>query len=353
MPFHPDRRQLMTGFGASLGTALITAGLANTGLSGMARAAPVGETTGQTMIDRARRLLAALDDTGQESARFAFDSPTRQRWNFMGFFSAKPGLPMDQMTLPQREATLDLLTTGLSEAGMQKAENIMVLQEVLRERGGLPSQNRDKFSIAIFGEPGADAPWGWRFEGHHLTLSYTLNGADIVAVTPSSFSSNPNEVDSGPYAGLVALDGEQRLARSLYGDLNGTNRDRALIQERAFGNILTRAGSENRLQSAPRQGVPLGDLTVSQQQLARRLIETYAVDHLPPPLAAIQQARLDAEDMATMTFGWAGSDRVGETLYYRLHGDFTLIEFASLTGQPQHLHTIRHDLQHNLGQHVV
>ncbi|MEM6901681.1 MAG: DUF3500 domain-containing protein [Pseudomonadota bacterium] len=303
------------------------------------------------MLSRATSLLTMLDEDQRRDAAFEFDSSTRQRWNFMGYFSPKPGLPLERMSADQKAATLDLLRTGLSTDGFKKAEDIMLLQEVLRERGGPSGQSKDRFSIAIFGQPSTDQPWAWRFEGHHITLSFTLIGTEVISVTPSSFSSNPNEVDSGRYAGLVALKGEEEFARTLYGDLTGNNRGRALIRDTGFGNILTRAGREDMLEQAPRQGVPLADLTISQRDLARRLIDVYAVDHLAPTLASVQQNRLDAEDLDAMTFSWAGSDQVGEMWYYRLHGDHTLIEFGTLRGQPLHMHTIRHDLQHNLGQH--
>jgi hypothetical protein len=343
-----SRRDLMKLAGTTLAVSAMP-----TLIPAIARANSTIVDTGTAMIDRANTLLALLDEAQSGTARFDVDSPTRQRWNFMGYFSAKPGLPMERMNAAQKAATLDLLATGLNRDGMQKAEDIMVLQEVLRENGGIESQNKDRFSIAIFGNPGADNVWAWRFEGHHLSLSFTLNGTDVISVTPSSFSSNPNEVTSGPYAGLVALKGEDSYARQLYGDLTGRNRERALIREQAFGNILTRAGREDMLQDTPRQGVPLGDLTETQQQLAMRLIEVYAVDHLNDTLAMTQKTRLLDEDRGAMTFGWAGSDQVGEMRYYRLHGDHTLIEFASLNNRPMHLHTIRHDLQRNLGQHAI
>jgi hypothetical protein len=306
---------------------------------------------GGMMAERAARVLAELDDERRQAASFPFESSTRQRWNFMGPWT-KPGIPLEKLTSAQRLAVLDLLSVALSPDGMRKAEKIMVLQDVLRDLGDGPrDRNRDRFSIAFFGTPGAGRLWGWRFEGHHLSLSFTLLGDRVVSVTPSSFSSNPNVVDSGKHRGLVALDGEVALARSLYADLDAKNRARALINDRAFGNILTTAGRETRI--GTRQGVPLSELSQSQRGLFMRLVETYAVDHLAMDLAAIQRKRIRDGDLMAAHFAWAGSDRDGETMYYRLHGKTFLIEFASLPNQPLHLHTVRHDLEWNLGAHVA
>lgn len=309
---------------------------------------------GAAMVERAAALLALLDADQRRAATFGFDSRTRQDWNYMLGARTAPGLSLERMTEPQKTAAFDLLATALNEHGMAKAQRVMVLQEVLEERSGqlAADRSRERFSTAIFGTPSRMAPWGWRFEGHHLTLSFTLIGDRVVSVTPSSFSSNPNEVSDGRHRGLVALVDEEAMGRRLFRDLSSVNRNRAIISDRAFGNVLALAGREDRI-SGPPAGVPVADLTSAQVDLAMRLVEVYAVDHLAPPLAEEQRARVREGDIMAARFGWAGADRPGEMVYYRLHGDTFLIEFASLRNQPLHLHTIRHDLQRNLGAHQL
>jgi len=311
-----------------------------------------GQINTKEMRERALAFLSGLSDEDKESATFAFDSSRRQRWNFMGP-SAKPGLPLERLEKERKLVAMDLLTTALGSSGMRKAENIMILQDVLREMGDGPrDRNRDRFSISFFGDPSPSQLWGWRFEGHHLTLSFTLRGDEIISVTPSSFSSNPNIVNDGQHKGLVALEKEESLARQIYADLSAKNRQTALIQERAFGNILTTAGRESNI-GETRQGVPFADLSPTQRDLLIRLSEVYSVDHLKSDLASWQSERLKSGDLMSAHFAWAGSDRPGEMMYYRIHGDTFLIEFASLRNQPLHLHTIRHDLEWNLGKHIV
>lgn len=308
---------------------------------------------GAAMVDRAARFLASLSPDQRGSAQFTFDSRTRRAWNYMLGARTAPGAPLEQMAAAQKTAALDLLTSALSPEGFAKAERVMILQDVLGEMAGAPaSRSRDRFSMAVFGMPSMTEPWGWRFEGHHLTLSFTLVGDQVVSVTPSSFSSNPNEVAAGRHRGLVALVDEEALGRRLYGDLSSSNRRRARIAERGFGNVLALAGREDRVAGA-RAGVPVADLSPIQRDLAMRLVDLYSVDHLAGPLAAEQQARVREGDVMGARFSWAGSEQPGATIYYRLHGDTFLIEFASLRNQPLHLHTIRHDFERNLGVHRI
>ena len=37
----------------------------------------------------------------------------------------------------------------------------------------------------------ATSAWGWRFEGHHLSLNFTLAGDQVAVDTPSFFGANP------------------------------------------------------------------------------------------------------------------------------------------------------------------
>ena len=308
------------------------------------------DAPGSLARERAERLMANLSPEQRDAALFPFESDTRRRWNFMGA-APKPGLRLEQMTASQRELALDLLASVLSPAGLDKALTVMSLQDVLRSMGDGPSsRNRDRFSVAVFGTPSATDIWGWRFEGHHLSLSFTLAGDRIVSVTPSSYSSNPNVVPDGSAQGLVTLDGEERIARQLFADLTSAQQARALIGEQPVGNILATAGREGRF--VAREGLAAADMTPAQQDLMLRLIDTYAVDHLGGSLAADQAGRVRAGDPQSIHFASAGGSRVGERYYYRLHGDTFVIEFASLRN-PLHLHTIRHDTERNLGDHVV
>lgn len=55
--------------------------------------------------------------------------------------------------------------------------------------------------------------WGLRIEGHYLSLSWTMVGADIVAITPASVSVIPQNIPIGERKGTVVLDREEGLGR--------------------------------------------------------------------------------------------------------------------------------------------
>jgi Protein of unknown function (DUF3500) len=302
-------------------------------------------------VARARDFLAMLDPEKRAAAMFAFGDETWTGWNFMGAGGfIKPGLRLEQMTVPEREAAWAMLGTMLSPAGLDKAQRVMDLQDVLTELGG-SGRSSLRFSIAFFGEPAETGVFGIRLEGHHLSLSHTVKDGQVVAMTPSSFSSNPNIVPQGTSrAGLVALRGEEDLARRLMADLSARQAAVARISDTPMRNILSRAGSET--DNADPVGIPVADLTSAQADLLWELIETYAVEHLVPPLADRQRVRLREGDAASVRFAWTGGNEPGTRFGYRIIGDPFVIELGSVDDAALHLHTIWHDRETVLGRNI-
>ncbi|MEM6462478.1 MAG: DUF3500 domain-containing protein [Pseudomonadota bacterium] len=335
------RKLLAAGAAAGLSTLMATPARAQ------------AKTVGEQMRAHATDLLASLEATQRDAVLFPFDSGDRKAWNFMLGSIRAPGLALEQMTPPQKDLALELLASGTSQFGLEKAMNIMLQQDILRDEWGKgsPNRNRERFSLQIYGTPASNGSWSWRWEGHHLSLTFTLLDDEVISTTPSSFSSEPNTVPSGPHRGLVVLKEEEALGRTLFGDLAAANRRRALIWERSPGNIRSNRGAERQVASEA-AGVPLGDLNQRQQDMVARLVEVYATEVLPPQLATRQARILNDEDRDAMRFAWGGADLDG-SVYYRLTGSDLLIEFASLRNQPLHLHAVFHDTARNFGAHRI
>lgn len=318
-----------------------------------ARADTVATPSGRVMAERITAFMATLSPEQRETASFPFGGMQFRQWNYMTGSAISPGIRLEQMTADQKTSALNLLAASLSKAGFEKANRVMVQQDILRDlmNKGTRDRNRERFSVMLFGQPSTTDMWAWRWEGHHLSLTYTLKGHTVVSVTPNSFSSEPNTVWGGPHKGLVALPDEERMGRTLFGDLPARLKQTARIDTMSPGNVLALAGSEDDIQD--REGVPWADLSSSQRDLVLRLVDIYTSDHLPADLARLQRARVRSGDLMSARFGWAGDEaRDGASVYYRIHGDAFLIEFASLYNQPLHLHTAVNDQERNFGRHL-
>ncbi len=316
-------------------------------------ALPAAASVGEDMLTRIRAVIAQLSEEERRAVGFPFGGRQMAGWNYMRGTRVAPGLPMERMSGGQKEAARALLASALSAQGFEKAENIMLQQDILWDewRKGSADRNRERFSLMIFGNPTATDPWAWRWEGHHLTMTFSLIGTEVVSITPNAFASEPNTVPSGPHRGLVVLDEEEVLGRALYQSLDAGQRRAALISEASFGNVRATAGREAQFRGL-REGVALGDLRPDQAELALRLVEVYTAEPFARELAGARRARQAEVDPMATRFAWSGADLNG-SITYRLQNDAVLIEFATLRNQPLHLHTIVHDLDQNFGAHRI
>ncbi|MGL4490273.1 MAG: DUF3500 domain-containing protein, partial [Rhizobiaceae bacterium] len=232
-----------------------------------------------------------------------------------------------------------LLSAVLSPRGLEKARDVMYLQQVLIDMGSSASQRHpERYSLAFFGTPDPEGRWAMRLEGHHLSLTFSVENDELTGITPSSFSVNPNRVTSGVRQGLTTLKREDDLARKLAADLTDTQRKSAFFMETPFSNIRATAGNEAPFST--REGIPIADLSAGQIDLLKEIVDAYTLEHLAAPRAASFASRVTLPDDAY--FGFAGSLNVGEKAYYRIHSEKLLIEFAAVDSEAQHLHTVFH-----------
>ena len=207
---------------------------------------------GQDMAKAADKFLAALTPEQREQAVFEFKDEQRVDWHFVP--KPRKGLPFKEMTVAQADLAHALLQSGLSSAGYSKVTNIISLEFVLFDlENSAPRRNAGLYYVSIFGKPGAGA-WGWRFEGHHLSLNVALWDHQVLAVTPTFFGANPARVQQGSRQGLRALGQEEDLARELAKSLDARQQKRGIFDTQAPRDIIT--GNTRKAKAARTHGHP-------------------------------------------------------------------------------------------------
>jgi hypothetical protein len=294
-------------------------------------------------------LLSALDADQKSRASFEFDSQERQNWHFIP--RARQGLPRRDMSGAQIDAADALMAAGLSEEGFRKARAIIEHEAVLRrveDDEGVRRFPRDPglYFYSVFGAPGEEGPWGWRVEGHHLSLNYTVVGGGAATPTPSFFGANPAEVKSGPEKGLRILRDEEDLARELYVGLDPQQRELALVYPVAPAEIITRASPRVGIDS--RIGLPAEHMTADQKAKLMSLIEVY-IGRKTDELAQTARRKLQQEGINGVHFGWAGGPHRGQPHYYRLHGPSFVVEYDNTQNMANHVHAVWRDVEGDFG----
>jgi len=334
-----SRRRLLHGFMGGLAA----------GAVGHARPRPslaqVGDDARAAIAGAAGAFLAALPADLQRTATFAFNDKERQNWHYVP--RGREGVPLKGMPPPARAAAHELMKTSLSAAGYGKAVNVFRLEDVLRrlETFGL-NRDPDNYAFTVFGAPGPGAPWGWRLEGHHLSLNFTLVPGKPVAVTPAFFGANPAEVRSGSLQGLRTLAREEDLARTLANGTDARQRARMLIGGQSLGDIVSGPGRREQLTAFA--GLPLAEMSGEQRALALRLVEEYA-RNMRAELAEAELRQLREAGVEQLHFAWAGPLERGKAHYYRLHGPTVLIEYDNTQNDANHVHSVWHDPKNDFG----
>ena len=230
---------------------LLAAAIAAAGAGPMIAAA----RSSSAMADAASKLLTSLTPEQRQQATFAFDSDERTHWHFIPTETfPRQGLLLRSMTDAQRTLARDLMKAGLSQRGYATAAAIMDLETVLKAleaaqraagpqppRGQALERDAEKYFVSIFGAPSARETWGWRVEGHHVSLHFTVVKGQMVASSPSFFGTNPAEVREGPKKGLRILGAEEDAARALLETLDASQRAKAIIETTAPGDMITMA----------------------------------------------------------------------------------------------------------------
>jgi hypothetical protein len=336
----PGRRRLLHG-AAALGV---------TWTLGVPAVAQVADGTRAAMAGAATAWLSALPADARRRAVFAFADQERLNWGYVP--RRREGVPFKDMTPAARAAAHELMKASLSAAGYDKAVNVIRLEGVLRQLetfGGL-MRDPDNYAVTVFGTPGPDAPWGWRLEGHHLSLNFTLVPGKPIAATPAFLGANPAAVRGGAHAGLRALAHEEDGGRVLAQSMHAGQRARMLIGAQSLGDIVAGPSRGERLTTPV--GVAAADLGPAQREQLVRLIEEYA-RNMRAEVADDELRRVREAGLERVHFAWAGPLEPGRAHYYRIHGPTVLIELDNTQNDANHIHSVWQDPRNAFGADLL
>ena len=321
--------------------------------AGLVLAASIGWTAvsqdvAEEMIDRARHFLVSLDPDQRDQATFAFGDDERLNWHFIP--RDREGLPYGEFTPPQRRLADRLLGTALSHEGISKALGIMYLEQILYEREGRDIRDSDRYYFTVFDEPSSSGAWGWRVEGHHLSLNLTLNDGEVIATSPAFMGSNPAIAGEGKHAGLEVLAAEQTVARELLALFDGQAREKVIFDAEAPPDILT--GHDRVAEAGEPLGVAIRDMTDEQADKVVELLQVYT-GRLRLDLAKDEFDKITAAGLDNIHFAWAGSAEPGDPHYYRIQSPAFLIEYDNTQNDANHIHTVWRDLEGDFGRDLL
>jgi hypothetical protein len=227
----------------------------------------------------------------------------------------------------------------------------MSLEAILAEleKGGPMVRNPGWYFFTIFGTPSRTGKWGWRVEGHHLSLNFTLDGDQVVAATPAFFGANPATVKQGPQKGKRTLGAEDDLARELYQALD-EDQKRVAYQEKDFAEV---EGQTRAPHAGEPKGLAAAKMTPEQRGILTKLLKAYT-DRMPADIAAAEMSEVEKAGMDKVHFAYAGGLEPGKPHTYRIQGPTFVVEFLNVQADSaknpaNHIHSAWRNVKGDFG----
>jgi len=343
-------------------------------------AGPASEAgaTGRT-VAAAEALLATLDAGGRGKLELAFDAEQRAKWsNFPVGIYPRSGVRWGDLSATQRDAALNLLAAALSKPGLEKVQQIMEGDEVLKraeaghDRGpigggppgggaprdgrpggmGSPKFGRDEYYLALLGTPSVTQPWMIQFGGHHLAINVTIVGARSV-LTPSLPAAQPAvyEVDG---QAVRPLGRENDRSFALINALDAAQQSKAILPYQVSDLVLGPGEDGKTIQP---EGIKASELNAAQQRMLLDLAHEW-VGILNDEAAAAKMAEI-AANLPQTWFAWSGPTTNGSSAYFRIQGPTLVIEYSPQRARGGsgldlgHIHTVYRDPTNDYGARLV
>lgn len=301
--------------------------------------------------------LKTLNTRQRQQAVTSFKDTIRFDWHYVP--RDRKGLSLHDMNAQQREKAFVMLKIVLSAEGYQKTQDIIALENVLRVVENRPPNDTyrdpENYSFMIFGEPDQTKPWGWRLEGHHISLQFTFVDGQI-AFTPGFMGANPGQVlQEVPQKGKRVLADETDLAFQLLNSFSGQQLQTVLLSEKAPWEILSQNKMPGKVDVLP-QGMAMKDMTQTQKTLFLELIKVY-LGRYHITLKNQQLDKLKLSGLDGIHFAWMGQKipeiKEGAGYYYRIQGPTILIEYDNTQNNANHIHTVVRDLTNDFGEDLL
>ena len=300
---------------------------------------------------KATAFVNALSDVQRKKTVFPFEEMSRYEWHYLPATTApRTGIGIKELNSIQKLQFHYLLKAHLSNAGYTRTKTIMSFEYLLKDlEPNNSSRIPENYFVAVYGNPGKDSTWGWKFSGHHIALNFTIVNNQL-AFAPFFFGANPAQVKDGEQKGMRIIKDEENLGFELVNSFTPAQRQTAIFQSEAFAEIVTT--NTAKVEPLTPVGLAAKDMTHEQMIILNKLIVAY-LSSMPTEIANSRMKRVVSEDLGSIRFGWAGGLTPGKPHYYRVQGKTFLIEFDNTQNNANHIHTVWRDFNGDFGRDLL
>lgn len=316
------------------------------------------KNTNQKALLATQIFLKTLDKEKLPRALFPYDTNERRTWFFIPI--ERKGLPIIDMNEEQKNAAINLVKATLSESASKTTLAIMQLEIILKQIEKLaPENNRrhpGKFYFSVFGTPDAQKLWGWRIEGHHISLNFSSENGKVISGTPLFLGSNPAIVPEGyPQAGLQLIKQEETLGIDLLHSFSEEQLKKVILSDKSPVEILSSNSAHILRSDTLKTGISFTEMNKNQQEKLIKLISFY-VERYPFGFANEFMEKIEKAGFDKLTFTWMGAKeaKIGNGgHYYRIQNPVLFLEYDNTQNNANHIHTVIRDLTNDFGEDML
>ncbi len=301
--------------------------------------------------DPAVDFINTLSKTQKAKAVLSFDDARKTHWHYLPHsMFPREGIAIKELEFPQKVLLAKLLESFLSKAGYETTLHIIDLENVLAELSGdAVYRDAEKYYITFYGNPEKDVLWAWSFEGHHISLNFTVSNGQVT-LAPRFFGANPAIISHGERKGERSFKSEEDLALQVINGMTTEQRTVAIFRNTAYPDVVT--GNSSEVSPMAAVGIKFDDLDEQQQKALLQLIEQHLSYRLPERTASIMQ-QLKENETQDLYFGWAGATALDKPHYYRIQGKSFVIELDNTQNNANHIHIVWRDFKGDFGRDII
>ncbi|MEO9894702.1 DUF3500 domain-containing protein [Aurantibacter sp.] len=311
----------------------------------------------QNLNEKANIFIASLSEDLKAKAIFSLDD--EERFNMKYIPISRKGPRFHDFNEIQKSAAIDLLKSSLGEEGFRKSKDIMSLEKVLRViedddndlmPDGRPRRDPLNYHFLIFGDPASENPWGWKFEGHHLSLNFTSSDGKISSATPIFFGANPGVIKITGHKDKEVLKKETSLSFKLVNSLSSEQLKKAKFADIAPEEIITT--TIRKVENFEQKGIFFNELTTTQKETFNELLDLY-MNNYEKKFSEAYREKIKNAGIDKLSFSWAGSLVPGTPNYWCIQGPVLIIEYDNTQTDANHVHTVVRDPTNDYGEDTL
>jgi len=298
-------------------------------------AAAASARTADAITAAVEKILGKLGANQKKKTLFAFSDDERLNWHFIP--RPRKGLPLSEMNPAQKKLVQELLVASLGETGTRTVNDVRSLESILQTIEGPNrrfSRDPEHYYLSVFGAPGKKEPWGWRFEGHHLCVNFTLEGKKVLSSTPLFYGANPAIVKSGPKKGLRVLGKIEDLGRELMLNLDKSQLKTALGKGKPEEVKATQSATYN-------ANLPTGLAGRDMNKVQTKILTNLVLEHtknMDESLRKEMETSL-SKQLGNLQIAWRGKLEPDEGHSFIVHGPAFIISFSNFQNNAAHIHS--------------